>query len=444
VKPEDEAFLTEVHRNLDKRAIGPQSPFFVHLEELPGDVLGLDPVPMLATRVRRATPGSMFFLTGLRGSGKSSQLLRFKQQLERDGFPVLMVDAEDYLNLRRPIGVTDMLFFLVGAISDQAVSYDLIGKSDAPESYGWSRLREWLARFRIETAEVGVKLPPVEGKVGLRAELRDNPSFVAQLRRFLDGRVAELVAQAHAIVEDMVGQMRARWDRGEWKDLVVIVDSLDHNRAIEATTFLEVRRALVNLFDLDRSKLALPRCRTVFTLPSLVTATEAGVVRRVTNVKVTDQRGQPNRAGIDALVEVLRKRIPGRGLYRIFPDDESASQLAVMSGGNLRMLLQLAMEVITQAEALPVDRVTIRSAIGEVRNSLLPLSDDEQVRLRRVAMNHRLPLDSPECWEPVAELLDRRLVLGYRNGDLWYDVHPLLADEIETAPEAAPGTETGT
>ena len=112
MKPEDEAFLTEVHRNLDKRAIGPQSPFFVHLEELPGDVLGLDPVPMLATRVRRATPGSMFFLTGLRGSGKSSQLLRFKQQLERDEFPVLMVDAEDYLNLRRPIGVTACCFSL--------------------------------------------------------------------------------------------------------------------------------------------------------------------------------------------------------------------------------------------------------------------------------------------------------------------------------------------
>ncbi|HET8641306.1 MAG TPA: hypothetical protein VFM37_05185 [Pseudonocardiaceae bacterium] len=415
--PEDEAFLTEVHRNLDKQAIGPESPFFVHLEELPGNVLGLDPVPMLATRVRRATPGSMFFLTGLRGSGKSSQLRRFKQHLERNGFPVLLVDAEDYLNLRRPIGVTDMLFFLVGAISDQAVGYDLIRKSDAPESYGWSRLRDWLAKFRLETAEVAIKLPPVEGKLGLRAELRDNPSFVAQLRGFLDGRVAELVAQAHSIVEEMADQMRERWNRGEWKDLVVIVDSLDHNRAIEATTFLEVRRALVNLFDLDRAKLALPRCRTVFTLPSLVNAAETGVVRRVTNVKVADEHGGPNRAGIDALVEVLRKRIPGGELRRIFPDDDSVSDLAVMSGGNLRMLLQLAMEVITQAESLPVDRATVDSAIGEVRNSLLPLSDDERARLRRVAADHRLPLDNPECWEPVAELLDRRLVLGYRNGD---------------------------
>jgi hypothetical protein len=107
MNPEDEAFLTQVHRNLDKQAIGPESPFYVHLEELPGDVLGQDPVPRLATSVRRSTPGSMFFLTGLRGSGKSSQLMRLRQDLRRDGFAVLMLDAEGYLDLRRPLGLTD-------------------------------------------------------------------------------------------------------------------------------------------------------------------------------------------------------------------------------------------------------------------------------------------------------------------------------------------------
>ena len=47
-----------MHRNLDKQAIGPESPFYVHFEELPGDVLGQDPVPRLATSVRRSTAGS--------------------------------------------------------------------------------------------------------------------------------------------------------------------------------------------------------------------------------------------------------------------------------------------------------------------------------------------------------------------------------------------------
>ncbi|HEY0641358.1 MAG TPA: hypothetical protein VGD67_27330 [Pseudonocardiaceae bacterium] len=429
---EDEKFLTEVHRNLDKMAIGPGSPFYVHLEELPGDVLGQDPVPMLARRVRRSTAGSAFYLTGLRGSGKSSHLMRFKQDMERDGYAVLMLDAEDYLNLRRPLDVSELLFFLVGAISDEAVGRDWIEKSDGVDSYGWRRLREWMSRTRVfPSAEVGVKAPIVEAKVGLRTELRNNPGFIAQLRDFLD--TGALVDQAHAIIAEMVEQMRKRWtaeNRGEWLGLVLIVDSLDHNRADDAGTFQDVRRALVTLFDVDRAKLELPNCRTVFTLPSLVPISDAGVVRKVTNVKVADPEGEPHQPGIDALRAVLAKRVPDGKLDRILADDAAVAKVVRASGGNLRMLLQLAMEVITQAETLPVDDETIDSAIREMRNSLLPLAEDERQRLRKVATTHNLPLDTPECWEPVAELLNRRLVLGYRNGDFWFDVHPLLADHL--------------
>jgi hypothetical protein len=431
---QDEDFLTEVHRNLDKQAIGPESPLYVHLEELPGDILGKDPIPLLARQVRRATTGSTFYLTGLRGSGKSSHLRRFKQQLERDGYPVLLLDAEDYLNLRRPLEATDLLFFLVGAISDAAVVYDLIEKSDGVESYGWRRLREWLGRFRLAPAiDLALKLPPAEIKVGLRAELRNNPNFVAQLRDAIDG--SSLVAQAHAIIEEMVEQMRKRWTRGDWRDLVVIVDSLDHNRADNAGTFLDIRRAMVSLFEQDRSKLELPKCRTIYTLPSLVAAGDgAGTVRRVTNVKIADRDGQTYRPGVDALRDVLAKRVPGGDLKRIFPDDEALTRVVLASGGNLRMLLQITLEVITQAESLPVDHDTVASSIGEMRNSLLPLSEDERERLRRVARTHKLPIDGQECWDPVAELLNRRLVLGYRNGEPWYGVHPLLVDDLGDDP----------
>jgi hypothetical protein len=433
--PEDEAFLTEVHRNLDKEAIGPESPFFVHLEELPGNVLGQDPVPRLATSIRRSTAGSMFFLTGLRGSGKSSQLRRLAQNLRRDGFAVLLLDAEDYLDLRRPLALTDMLFFLVGAISDQAVQNELLAKGNAVESVGWSRLWAWLTelpgRMSVTgaTAEIGAKLPLVEGKLTLKAELRNNPTFVGRLREFLDGRSSELVVTANTIVKDMVENARKRWQNGEWKGVVVIVDSLDHNRAFASETFHEVRRALVNLFDLDRAKLALSECRMVFTMPSHIKISGTGS-RQVTNVKVADQHGERYLPGVKALREVLRKRVPGGKLDRIFPDEHSLDRLICCSGGHLRMLLGLAMEVITQAETLPVDKQTLQSSIDAVRNSLLPLSEDQRVLLRRVAVRHELPLDSQDEWNVVADLIDQRLVLGYQNGRLWYDVHPLLKGEI--------------
>ena len=159
--PEEEEFLTEVHQLLDKRAVPPGSPQYVALEELPGHVVGPDAVRLLLRSVTRTTAGEAFFLTGLRGSGKTVQLLRLRQDLQAAGFAVVMFSAEDYLNMREPLNVVDMLFFLVGAISDQAVEGGLIKKSDAADSPGWTRLRAWLAKLpgRIEvtpSAELSV------------------------------------------------------------------------------------------------------------------------------------------------------------------------------------------------------------------------------------------------------------------------------------------------
>jgi hypothetical protein len=38
--PEDEKFLTDLYRNLNKQAVPPTSPQYVALEELPGQVMG--------------------------------------------------------------------------------------------------------------------------------------------------------------------------------------------------------------------------------------------------------------------------------------------------------------------------------------------------------------------------------------------------------------------
>ena len=89
---DDEEFLTETYRNLEKRAIGPQSEFYVALEER-GKVMGADAARLLGTTVTRTSEGSAFFLTGLRGSGKTVQLKRLKADLEKRGFAVLMFSS---------------------------------------------------------------------------------------------------------------------------------------------------------------------------------------------------------------------------------------------------------------------------------------------------------------------------------------------------------------
>jgi hypothetical protein len=346
-----------------------------------------------------------------------------------------MFSAEDYLNMHEPLNVVDVLFFLVGAISDQAVEYDLIERGDSATSRGWSRLWEWLSNLPRRTdltgAEVSTTLPGT--KASLKAELRRDPAFVAQLRDFLHGRLSELVEQANQIVGDLVDDMRQHWQNGEWKGLVVIVDSLDHNRAVDSEKFQQVRRALMNLFDKDYDNLRLADCRTVFTLPMHVQIAAAKAVRRVTNLRVTDRDRKPNTDGLTAAREVLLRRAPDGRLDRLL-DNDAVNRVVLASGAHLRILLGLVMEVVTQAESLPVDDATVTAAIQQIRNGMLPLADDQRVKLRRVAESHQLPLPSQDDWDVVATLLDQHFVLGYQNGEPWYDVHPLLHGEINSDP----------
>jgi hypothetical protein len=435
--PAEEAFLTELHQNLKKRAIGPDDPRYVALERLPGNVLGPDAVRLLGRTLTRTTEGSAFFLTGLQGAGKSVQLLRLKAELEQQGYAVVRIDGEDYLNLREPLDVTEFLFFLVGAISDAATDSGLIAAEAGAPSRGWSRLYEWMRHLpkRVSltpSAEVGATAPApafLSAKATLKAELRRDASFVAQLRDFLDGRLSELTDEANRIVGGIADDARERWRGGAWKGLVVLVDSLDHNRSVDSDQFHKIRHALVNLLDKQRSTITLHRCRTLFTVPMYVPVS-GRVSRRVTNVRVREPDGTPYQPGVDALTELLRHRIPGGDLYRLFPHDKAVERLILASGGHLRDLLILTTEVETQAESLPVGDDTITAAIEQVRNDLLPVADDQKALLRRVAEDHEMPLASQEDWTVIATLLDRHFVLGYQNGKPWYGVHPLLTGEL--------------
>src|SRR5262249_16230269 len=171
--PDEEEFLTQVHQLLDKRAVPPTSPQYVAIEELPGNVLGLDAVRLLGHSIR-TTADEPLFVTGQRGSGKTVQFLRLKQDLQADGFAVRMFSAAEYMKMGEPVNIVDMLFFLVGAISDQAIEDGLIINGDADDSPGWTRLRAWLKGLP------GIELTP-NAKLSFPALLDTTVSLKAAL-----------------------------------------------------------------------------------------------------------------------------------------------------------------------------------------------------------------------------------------------------------------------
>jgi hypothetical protein len=54
-----------------------------------------------------------------------------------------------------------------------------------------------------------------------------------------------------------------------------------------------------------------------------------------------------------------------------------------------------------------------------------------------VVRTHEHGLRSLDELDTLAQLLDGKLILKYRNGEDWYDVHPLLWDAVERHVESA-------
>ena len=125
--------------------------------------------------------------------------------------------------------------------------------------------------------------------------------------------------------------------------------------------------------------------------------------------------------GRSKLLEALRKRID---LEKLIPEATARDRLVSASGGGIRELLEM-----TQSATL--------DATGAVITA-----DDVELTLNRHRSWLRNRIDANGWWEALAEIaatkrlsddpkqLDvvfQRLAFQY-NGDVWYDVHPLVSD----------------
>ena len=92
--------------------------------------------------------------------------------------------------------------------------------------------------------------------------------------------------------------------------------------------------------------------------------------------------------------------------------------------------MRLLSEIVRRADQLPVSEITIQRAITQVKSELLPIAIEDARWLQRIAKTHDASLLDISQLPRLVTFLDSHLVLCYRNGDEWYDVHPLVRDEV--------------
>jgi hypothetical protein len=110
----------------------------------------------------------------------------------------------------------------------------------------------------------------------------------------------------------------------------------------------------------------------------------------------------------------------------------------VASGGYLRDLFRLFQALLRQARGrtLPVDAAARELVMDEIRNSYLPIPNQDALWLDRIRQSGSAELDEGGRLPELARFFDTHLALTYRNGKEWWSVHPLLEKQIERQAES--------
>jgi hypothetical protein len=428
----ERVFLKRVYQNMDpNKPLEPGDPFYQPIHELPGCT---DPVEILFSAIDFAGTESRQFFSGFRGSGKTTELLRLKRKLEGEGYLVFYADALEYINPGEPIDISDLLIVIAGAFSDAVDKFDP-EINTLHESY-WSRFKNYLTTTEVQLDEI--KLTPIKDVAELKLALKDAPSFRKKVQQMMSNRLFELESQVRKFLEDIVKAIR---ERHEQRKIVFLFDQLEQ---IRGTLFneREVISSVERLFRLHLNRLSLPYIHTVYTVPPWLKFAYPGLeVVILPTVRQWERNADRTRhkPGDDCLLELVKKRFVPDSLSTLFADEQRAEEYISLCGGHFRDLLRLFRAAFVRAQSLPLSEEVIKAAILDIRSSFLPIAFDDAVWLSKVAETRDSGLQdtSPESVSRFTRFLDTHFVLYLRNGQEWYDIHPLIREEVNKIVRSA-------
>ncbi len=354
-------------------------------------------------------------LAGHIGSGKTTELLRLKTELEQRGFQVLYCVIDDYLQTTT-IGLTELwlviLSLLVQQLEKQGESLSL--------AYLPNAIREVELWLRV-AAPIGIATYSPRIQKIIEA-LQVRPANHNQLQKSLESRLRNsLLAAGEEVTAIAVDRFKQMGKKG----LVIIVDNLDR---------LDLPQTEI-LFGESGKYLRQFQCHLIYTVPLLAIAhTDQQWQERfqhnfkgnlpifLPNLYLRDRENTVNFKNLHLLRQVVLKRMLPNFSPDICDRPETLDHLCLASHGHLPYLLSLLYSCLRLQE-LPIEMETVQQVLQiDHATRLSTISDRDQLALKQAVNN-------PYLLTPDAIALCRRLLL-FVNHDpegYWFS-SPFLND----------------
>lgn len=379
------------------------------------------------TRAIRNKPPVCRLLSGHRGGGKSTELLRLQEELEQTGptgdkFFVVYFEANE-----EDIDVNDVDFpdILLAIVRQIGLAFRKRLKVELRSNWFSTFFDDLKSLFGSEVEFQKLELDAKFAK--FTAAIKNSPMARDEIRKALEPNTSNLIQAANDLIEEAITLLQTRG----YKNLVVIVDNLDRivlrNLNPGCTTH-------DHLFINRSSQLKDLRCHVIYTLPiSMVFSPQAGALANlyqsqplvIPMVKVIKPDGSDNPQGLQAMRQMVLKRLAAANLTQedAFDMAGTLDDLCRKSGGHLRSLLLLIDTACEIAGRLPLTALDIEQAFRDMINAFdRALTKPAYFEaLRQIDSTHEL---SGGDHDPM--LLYNLSVLEYENGEIWYAVNPAV------------------
>ena len=406
-----------------------------------------DPIVKMHDEVRFNGAGKFQLISGCRGSGKSTQLNRLARRLKDDRYTVLTVDALEYINPSEPVSPSDLIIMLAAAVSQNVI--DELGADPTHQGF-LSRFWDTLNLTDVGFSEFGMtigagKLPAEIAKLeaGFKLNFRTNDSFREKIRKHLSARITTLKEAARAFFEQIADRLNTK--QPGRKGFVLILDQFEQIRG-DVTNAQQVIESVLRIFTQHDDILPMPGWHIIYTVPPwlhLAHPRSEGLNFFIPCLKLwqTPVQGQPRQrdeGGWEKMRDLIQRRAGHENMSILFGEEDASGTRPIVekmiefSGGHFRDLFLIISRCVLSARDLPIEDAHVTSAIGSLAQSM-SVSEADSLILREVHRTHEDCRPDREAATTMnyALLLDGHLILEFRNGEAWFDVHPAIVKIVE-------------
>lgn len=369
--------------------------------------------------------------TGHIGCGKSTELLKLKEELEQENFHVVYFESSQDLDMA-DVDVTDILLSIAGQVSESLEQLKIRLKPGY-----FANLFTEVADFLQTPIELETEAELSIGIGKITARTKESPKLRRRLREYLEPRTAGIL---ESINKEILGRATTELQRKGKAGLVVIVDNLDR---LDIRTLPSGRSQPEYLF-IDRGEqLSKLNCHVVYTIPlSLIFSNDCETLRNrlgggipptiLPMVPIRQRNGEECQEGMELLRQmVMLRAFPDEPaekrlelITEVFDSQETLNRLCCVSGGHVRNLMGLLFGCLRH-ENPPISRECLESVIRESRDFLTSSIDDSEWSLLFQVVQHQTVKGDTQ----YQTLLRSMWVFEYRDRQgCWFGINPALQE----------------